>query len=323
MRVVFLGTPQFAVPALKALLASHFDVCAVITQPDRPANRGHELRPPPVKVVALQSGIPVHQPEKIRSENLQPLFQSLHYDFIVVVAYGQILPGWLLDSARIAPINIHGSLLPKYRGAAPVIWSIVNGDTVTGVTTMLMDEQLDTGAILLQREVRVSPHMTAGDLSELLSEAGADLLVPTLEGFSSGAIKAVPQDGSAATWAPRVTKEQARIDWGRSASELHNRIRAFNPWPLAFTYRGEERLQLIQSAPDSENVSSGPNPGTLLGLRGDSMLIACGGGSALEIQAVKPANRRIMSGREYAGGSQLRPGNIIFQKFIPQAERIR
>ena len=311
MRVIFLGTPDFAIPSLRALIDSPYEVIAVFTQPDRPSGRGQSLHPSPVKVLALASGIPVYTPERLRDEDNRQIVESLAADFIVVVAYGQILPRWFLDAARIAPVNVHGSLLPRYRGAAPVIWTILNGDTVTGVTTMWMDEHLDTGDILLHREFQLPDTMTAGELAEELSRLGAGLVVPTLDGLRSGSILRTPQDHGRATMAPRIEKAMARIDWARAARDIHNRVRAFNPWPLAYTgFRGS-RLQIIRThpAPDTEAVQQ--SPGTFLQVCGDALRVSCGNGTALDLLRVQLAGRGTVSGREFVSGAHLQPGEVL------------
>ncbi len=341
MRVIFLGTPEFAVPSLRALIDSSCEVCAAFTQPDRPAGRSQIPRPPAVKSFAASAGIPVFQPEKIRTPENKPLLESFKPDFIVVVAYGQILPKWLLDLPRLGCVNVHGSLLPRYRGAAPVAWAILNGDAVTGITTMRMDEQLDTGPMLLKREVSISDTMTSGQLAEVLAGVGAELLIPTLEGLRDGTVKAVEQDNALATVAPRITKEMARIDWGRDARAIHNQIRGLNPWPLAYTECRGERIQILHSSPPEKDEeksdparsagvlarnSIGPTeirggsmrssvayvPGTFLGLTGRGLHVVCGSGTALEILELQPAGKKRMSGRDFANGIRIKPGEILF-----------
>jgi methionyl-tRNA formyltransferase len=318
MRVVFLGTPEFAVPSLQALIGSSYQVTAVFTQPDRPTGRGQKPHPPVVKILALAHEIPVHQPEKVRGEEYSALVEELHPDFIVVVAYGQILPGWLLKAARIAPVNVHASLLPKYRGAAPVAWALLKGESVTGVTTMLMDERLDTGPVLLKREVPVPESMTAGELATLLSHAGAALLIPTLDGLRDGTLRPVAQDDAQASWAPRILKEEAQIAWEASAREIHNMIRAFYPWPLAFTEsRGGKRVQILRSRTVESLDTKGRCPGTFLGKTEVGMLVQCGGGSVLEVLELQLQSRRPTSGREFAIGARLLADTLLF----PRSER--
>jgi methionyl-tRNA formyltransferase len=306
MRVVFLGTPEFAVPSLRALIESELEVAAVFTQPDRPSGRGQHLQPSPVKRCAVERGITVYQPEKIRTEDNRSILEALAPDFIAVVAYGQILPNWLLRVPRIAPVNVHGSLLPKYRGAAPVAWAIYNGETATGVTTMIIEQKLDSGPILLQKQVPIPETTTSGELAAELSRAGARLLVPTLRGLADGSLEPVVQDESLVTWAPRIAKEMASISWERPAREIHNHVRAFNPWPLAYTHFSGARLQIVRTLP-AELGGAAP-PGTILTYAGDAIVVQCGQGTALELLEVKPENRSRMTGREFANGSHLQSG---------------
>jgi methionyl-tRNA formyltransferase len=312
MRVIFLGTPKFAVPSLQALIRGAFEVCAVYTQPDRPAGRGHNPQQSAVKTSARDAGIPVFQPEKIRAIENRLLLESFRADALVVVAYGQILPVWMLELPPLGCVNIHGSLLPRYRGAAPVAWAILNGDRVSGVTSMLMDEHMDTGPMLLKKEVDVPETMTAGQLADTLAEAGAGLLIPTLEGLRDGTITPLPQNSELATLAPKITKEMAPIRWDRDARSIHNQIRGLNPWPLASAEYLDQRLQILKSSP-SENGDSGSSaPGTLLAVTDHGMKIACGSGSVLEILELQPAGKRRMSGRDFANGFRLKPGQARF-----------
>jgi methionyl-tRNA formyltransferase len=310
MRVIFLGTPEFAVPSLQALVRSSFEVCAVFTQPDRPAGRGQKAHAPAVKVCALEAGIPVHQPEKIRDVENQALLASFEADFIAVVAYGQILPKWLLEMPRLGCVNVHGSLLPAYRGAAPVAWAILNGDAVTGITTMLMDERLDTGPMLLKREFEITSEMTSGELAGELSAIGADLLLPTLSGLADGSVKPEAQDDRLATFAPRITKEMAPIDWRREAWPIHNQVRGLNPWPLAYTEWLGQRVQIMQTAPPNGHEEPTAEPGVFLGTSEHGMYVACAGGR-LEVLAVQPAGKKRIPGRDYANGARLKPGQRL------------
>ena len=311
MRVIFLGTPDFAIPSLRALIDSPYEVVAVFTQPDRPAGRGQHLHASPVKVLAQAAGIPVFTPERLRNEENRRIVENLAADFIVVVAYGQILPKWFLDAARIAPVNVHGSLLPRYRGAAPVIWTLLNGDPITGVTTMWMDEHLDTGDMLLRREFPVPDTITAGELAEELARLGAGLVVPTLDGLRTGSIVRAPQDHSQATTAPRIDKAMARIDWQRAAPEIHNLVRAFNPWPLAYAEFRGAKLQFLLSRPAPEKEAAVQSPGTFLGVCGDALRVSCGGGTALDLLRVQLAGRSAVSGREFVSGAHLQPGTVL------------
>ncbi len=312
MRVIFLGTPEFAVPSLQALIRSPFEVCAVFTQPDRPAGRGQRPQSPPIKSFAVSAGLPVFQPERIRAPENRPLLESFKPDFVVVVAYGQILPPWLLELPRLGCVNVHGSLLPRYRGAAPVAWAILNGETVTGITTMLMDEHLDTGPMLMKKEVEISSTMTSGQLADVLAGVGAELLIPTLEALQNGTLSAIPQDHAQATFAPRVTKEMARISWNRDARSIHNQIRGLNPWPLAYAECRGERVQILQSLPPYGAPSKVQATGTFLGLTVRGMKLACGSGSTLEILELQPAGKKHMSGRDFANGVRIKLGQVLF-----------
>jgi methionyl-tRNA formyltransferase len=311
MRVIFLGTPEFAVPSLDALIHSAYEVCAVFTQPDRPAGRGQKHQSPAVKTFALGAGLPVFQPEKIRGLDNRPLLESYQPDFVVVVAFGQILPPWLLQLPRIGCVNVHGSLLPRYRGAAPITWAVLNGDHVTGVTTMLMDEHLDTGPMLLKNEVEIPDFMTSGELAGVLAKVGAELLIPTLDGLTGGSLKPIPQDHALVSLAPRITKEMALVNWSRDARSIHNQIRALNPWPLAYTEFRDQRLQILRSAPCDESESDERHPGTFLGVTERGMKLACGRGDVLVILEVQPAAKKKMTGRDFANGARLKPGERL------------
>ncbi len=245
MRIVFCGTPQFAVPCLKHFLTlKDFEIAAVITQPDRPQGRAQEVVFPPVKQVALAAGISVHQPEKIRTPESEKLLREIAPDAIVIIAYGQIIPARLLDIPRLGWTNLHASLLPKYRGAAPMQWAIANGETKTGVTTMRIDAGMDTGEIALQEEWTIGPMETTPQLSERLSAAGAPLMERTLRGLADGTLKTRAQDNAAATMAPMLKKEDGLVRWSMDAMEIFNRQRAFTPWPGIHTRFGKQTCQL-------------------------------------------------------------------------------
>src|SRR6266581_6314385 len=272
MRIVFCGTPQFAVPTLKHLLEQvEFKVVGVITQPDRRQGRGLEITFSPVKEAALAAKVPVHQPRKIRDPETETLLKNLAPDCIVIIAYGQIIPDRLLGIPKLGWINLHASLLPKYRGAAPINWAIVNGETRTGVTTMRIDAGMDTGEMLLQREIEIGARETAPELAARMSESGAPLMAETLRGLAAGTIASKPQNHAEASYAPMLKKEDGRIDWKRPAIEIYNRMRGFAPWPGAYTtFRGQtchvwgEPVSKEGDAglPRSEG---GGAPGTLLG----------------------------------------------------------
>jgi methionyl-tRNA formyltransferase len=309
MRAVFLGTPEFAVPALKKLLENSYEVCGVFTQPDRPSGRGQKMQPSPVKVIAQAHGVPVFQPHTIKQEENRAIFNNLQPDFIVVVAYGQILPGWLLDSARIAPINIHASLLPQYRGAAPIAWAIMKGETETGVTTMIMREKLDSGPVLMQQKVRITDTATAGELSKELSEIGADLLIRTLDALKMEALHPAEQEERLVTWAPRITKAIAHISWEMRARELHDLIRGLNPWPVAYVEFRGERLHIWRGLPCERSPQS--TTGTFLGLSDDGILVQCGDGTILNLLEVQMPGKTRITGRQFASGARLRIGDVI------------
>jgi methionyl-tRNA formyltransferase len=294
------------------LIRCPHEVCAVFTQPDRPAGRGQKPHPPPIKSFAIGAGIPVFQPEKIRAPEHRPELASFRPDFVVVVAYGQILPAWLLELPRLGCVNVHGSLLPRYRGAAPIAWSIINGDTVTGITTMLMDEHLDTGPMLLKQEVPIADTITAGQLSDKMAQVGAELLILTLAGLQDGSVKPTAQDDALATFAPRITKDLARISWDRDARSTHNLIRGLNPWPLAYSECLGDRIQIMQSLPPDDAQRASEGPGTFLGMAGKGLRVACGSGSVLEIQELQSAGKKRVSGRDFANGARLAPGQLLF-----------
>jgi methionyl-tRNA formyltransferase len=314
MRLVFCGTPQFAVPALKHLLAQpDFEVLAVITQPDRPRGRGQQVSVSPVKEVALAAQLPVHQPEKIRAPEMQELFESLTPDAVVIIAYGQIIPARLLSIPKLGWINLHASLLPKYRGAAPINWAIANGETRTGLTTMRIDAGMDTGDMLLQREMEIGPAETAPDLAAHMGEAGAPLMEETLRSLVAGSIVPRRQDHAEATLAPILKKEDGRIDWNRSAQEIYNRMRGFAPWPGAYTsFRGQTchigGQPLSQGAMPSQSPDGKTAlPGTILGAKKDSF-VSCGQATLLHLLSVKLEGRKQISASEFANGARLKPG---------------
>jgi methionyl-tRNA formyltransferase len=310
MRILFCGTPQFAVPSLKYLLAQpDFEIISVITQPDRPRGRGNEVSFSPVKETALAANIPVHQPEKIRAPEAQDLLQKLSPDCIVIIAYGQIIAARLLPIPKLGWINLHASLLPKYRGAAPINWAIVNGETKTGATTMRIDAGMDTGDMLLQSELEIGPAETAPELTRRLSEAGAPLMVETLRGLAAGTIVPRPQDHSKATLAPILKKEDGRIAWTRTAQEIYNRMRGFAPWPGAYTaFRGQTCQLWGQPVPKEagESISrAGAVAGTLF-VEGKNVLVSCGDTTRLRILTVKLEGRKEVSALEFANGARLK-----------------
>ncbi|ANU52956.1 methionyl-tRNA formyltransferase [Acutalibacter muris] len=302
MRVIFMGTPDFAVPSLQALLDRGDDICAVFTQPDKPKGRGHKLQPPPVKELALRHSLPVLQPDTLRDEAVQESIAELEPDAIIVVAYGKLLPPKVLSVPRLGCINVHGSLLPKYRGAAPIQWAVINGEKTAGVTTMFMAEGMDTGDMLLKSETEVGPEETSGELFDRLKLLGAKLLTETLDKLEQGELKAIPQDGTQATLAPLLKKEMSALDWSEPAQRIHDRIRGLNPWPCAAADLDGKRVKLLASQViEGEGV-----PGTAYNLDGE-LAAACGRGM-LRITELQADTGKRMSGKDYLLGHPLKEG---------------
>ncbi|HXE80648.1 MAG TPA: methionyl-tRNA formyltransferase [Vicinamibacterales bacterium] len=306
LRVAFFGTPAFAVPTLEALLRSRHPVVVVVSQPDRPSGRGHRIAPTPIKAVALEAGIPVLQPERLRDERFREAFTAFRPDLGVVAAYGKLLPEWLIAIPPLGLINVHASLLPKYRGAAPIQRAIMAGERETGVTIMRIVKDLDAGA-MFAREVRPIPEdATSADIEKDLAEAGARLLVDVVDAIADGTAVEEPQDDRLATFAPKISKEDGFIQWNRSAREIHNQVRALVPWPRAWTHIADERVMVIRTAvEDAERPNA--EPGEVLEASGDVLRIATGSG-VLRILELQPEGRRVMSAREFLAGRPLRAG---------------
>lgn len=311
LRIVFCGTPAFALPSLRHLMSQKdFQVESVVTQPGRPRGRGGEMGDSPVKEFALNAGIPVYQPEKMKSESAQNFFRRVAPDAAVIIAYGQIIPASLLEIPRLGWINLHASMLPKYRGAAPIQWAIVNGETRTGVVTMRIDAGLDTGPLLLRHETEIAPDETAPELGERLAEAGAPLVAETLRGLDRGTLHAEAQDGSQASFAPPLKKEDGRIDWTQASEKLFNRIRGLQPWPGTFTtFRGQTCA--IWGRPAEAAAGSDAQAGTIVVSSGE-IVVACGGRTALRIEYLRLAGRKRVTSREFASGAHLGDG----EKFV-------
>jgi len=298
MKLVFCGTPQFAVPTLEALIQTH-EIALVVTQPDRPKGRGLELAPSPVKQTAERHRLPTEQPDKIKNNaEFRAVLESIAADAIIVVGYGRIVPTWMLTLPRYGNINLHGSLLPKYRGAAPIQWAIANGERVSGVTTMLLNEGLDTGDILLQRELPIEPDDTAITYGRRLAEIGAELMIETLRGLEKGTATSRPQDHSQASLAPILKKEDGKADFTVPADVIYDRLRGFQPWPGCFSSFRGKKLTIAAANPirESRNLS----PGEIL-VEGDRMLIGCRE-SALELLEVQPEGKRKMSVGDFVRG---------------------
>jgi len=311
LKLIFCGTPAFAVPTLEALIAAGHQIPLVVTQPDRPVGRKQILTPPPVKQAALAHNLAVTQPEKIKTNpDFRALLESIQPDAIVVVAYGRIIPKWMLDLPRLGCINLHGSLLPKYRGAAPIQWAIANGDEILGNTTMLLEEGLDTGPMLLQQQVSILPTQTSVDLFEILSQQGAPLVVETLAGLAAGTLQPTPQDHSQATLAPILDREDGRMDFAaRTAVELWNRWRGFQPWPGAFTTLFGKKLIVTQLRPAADAFTA-LHAGELVSAR-QSLFAGCAQNTVLEFLEVQPEGKSRMSAADFLRGNPIAPGTRI------------
>lgn len=309
MRVAFMGTPDFAIPSLRALIEGPYDIVAVITQPDRPKGRHVVLTPPPVKLLALQHNIPVYQPVKVKDKEFLPILKVLNPEVIVVVAYGQILSKDILDIPPRWCINIHASLLPKYRGSAPINWALINGEKVTGVTSMIVTEGLDSGPILLKKEIPIDEDDDARTLHDKLSEAGGRLLLETMNGIKSGTLTPIPQDESEATYFPMLKKSDGLIDWTKDASEIRNRIRGLIPWPGAYTYLHGEMLKIF-----SADLVSGQwpavSPGTVIHVNDKGITITTGK-ALLLINELQMEGKRRMTAAEFIRGHKIEKGMVL------------
>ena len=308
MRIVFMGTPEFAVPSLESLLRSDVTVVGVVTQPDRPKGRGRTLAAPPVKLLSLKQGLPLLQPTKMKDPAFLDALKAWTPDYIVVTAFGRILPPAILAIPR-GCVNVHASLLPKYRGAGPIQWAIINGERETGITTMLMDEGMDTGPMLLQEATPILPDDTAGSLSARLADIGGRLAVETLRRLKEGTVSPRPQDHAQATMAPLLKKEDGLIDWAMDAPAIANRIRGMSPWPGAYTYAKDDRLTVWTAAP-SEGRGNASIPGAIVEVKKDAILVAAGTGH-LAVTEIQPANGRRMSVAQYLSGHPLSPGLVL------------
>ena len=305
LRLIFCGTPAFAVPTLRYLKAQlDFLIEGIVTQPDRPRGRGQETSLSPVKAEAIQAGIAVYQPEKIRSEESREYFRKAMPDAVVIIAYGQIIPARLIEIPRLGWINLHGSLLPKYRGAAPINWAIANGEPRTGLTTMQIDAGLDTGPMLLKYKTDIGADETSPELAARLAEAGGPLMAKTLRKLAQGEIAPTPQENSEASFAPLLKKEDWKIDWSLNAHAIYNRIRGLQPWPGAFTsFRGKNcHVWGKPAAGPAANL-----PGTII-MNGDELVVACAAGTNLRLESVQLEGRKRVTAREFANGARLAQG---------------
>jgi len=316
MNLVFCGTPQFAVPTLQALIREGFAIQLVLTNRDEPSGRGYEPRPSPVKRLAEECGLVILHPARLRDRWTQVFLSGFQPDVIAVVAYGHIFPPWMIDLPRLGCVNLHASLLPKYRGAAPIPWAIIRGERITGVSTMKMDAGLDTGDVLLQREIEIANEDTTETLSERMSALGAELLVDTLRGLDRAEIRPHPQEHGLATLAPRLKKEDGQIDWSLTAEEVARRVRGLRPWPGAYTRFRGKILQLwsatavevgtsTTSSQDPRQPAAGAMESGVLGVEGGRLLVGCGHSTVLEIREAQLADRKRMSARDFLNGVRL------------------
>jgi methionyl-tRNA formyltransferase len=325
LKIVFCGTPSFAVSTLKAVLRAGHEVALVVTQPDRPSGRGMTLVAPPVKETALAAGLPVIQPEKIKKNaEFREQLESIAPDVILVVAYGRIIPKWMLDLPRFGNLNLHASLLPKYRGAAPVQWAIANGEPETGATTMRLDEGLDTGEILMQRKMALAPDQTSADVFPRLAEMGAALMLETLDGLAAGSITPVKQNDALATHAPILTREDGRMDFSQPAMTIYNRWRGFQPWPGAWTLLNGKKLTAHRLMPmdagshptDEDPVGTtgqagGPDEPAAVRVQEGRLFVRCGEATWLELVEVQLEGKKRMAAGDFLRGHALRDGDRI------------
>ncbi len=312
VKIAFFGTPAFAVPTLLALLASGHRVVVVVTQPDRPRGRGQRVGAPPAKQAALAHGVPVLQPERLRDTAFLQALGQYGVDLAVVVAYGRVLPAELLALPSLGFLNVHASLLPRYRGAAPVHRAILAGESETGVTIMRVVQALDAGPILASDVRRIGPDETSDEVERDLARRGASLLLETVEAFKEGSAHERPQDERVATYAPRLVKRDGLIDWSRPARRIHDQVRGVWPWPHAYTYLGGERLQILRTAV-TDLATHARHPGDVFEARGDGLLVAAGDGMALRMLEVQPAGRRAMPMRDFLAGHHV----VSDARFLP------
>ena len=307
MNLIFMGTPDFAVPSLRQLLEAGHTVRAVFTQPDRPVGRKQTITPPPVKVFAQAQGLTIFQPEKIKTAEARERFEPLlkEVDVGIVAAYGRILPVWMLEAPRYGCLNVHSSLLPKYRGAAPINWAIAHGERETGVTIMQMDAGLDTGAMLLQRATPIGEQENAQQLTARLAEMGAELLIEALRKLERGELTATPQNEAEATYAPILKREDGNINWALTARDILNRLRGFTPFPGCYTFLSGQRLEIIRAVAEPMDAGASHEPGTVCEITKDNFTVACGGQTQLRVYEVQPAGKRPMPVRDFLNGAKL------------------
>ena len=309
MKIIFMGTPDFAVPSLEMLMNEGYEVLAVVTQPDKPKGRGNKMAAPPVKEFALKNNISVLQPEKIKTPEFIEQIRALGPDLLITAAYGRILSGELLKVPVYGCINVHGSLLPEYRGAAPINWAVINGETKTGITTMFTDVGLDTGDMLLKRELEIGPDTTVGELHDKMALLGAQVLKDTLSELKNGALKRIPQEDSKSSYAPMMNRELGRIDWNKTAGEIHNLVRGTDPWPGAYTFLNGERMRVWKTKLIQEK-GSGHTPGKIVKIDSEGILVKCSDDCIL-IKEVQFDSSKRMSVGDYIRGHQINMGEIL------------
>ncbi|MGA1825926.1 MAG: methionyl-tRNA formyltransferase [bacterium] len=302
MRILFMGTPHFSCPALEALIKSHYTIVGVITQPDRPRGRGRATQCSPVKQCAVGNNLSVYQPHSLNKETFSSLWAQLSPDLVVVVAYGHILPSWIINAPSYGCINIHASLLPKYRGASPINWAIINGEETTGITIILMDTGMDTGAILSQRRLQIDPNDTAEALSQKLSVLGAQMLPETIGGIIEGTLKPVPQQNQLATCTPKLTKQMGQISWEKQAFTINRLIKGLFPWPGCYTYLNGLRIKILQASVSDSSINKPSQPGQIIAIEPQKGLFVKTGEGILEILEVQPENKKRMDSWSFAAG---------------------
>ncbi|MFQ5720888.1 MAG: methionyl-tRNA formyltransferase [Candidatus Aminicenantales bacterium] len=310
MKIVFFGSPATALPSLKKILEANHNLALIITQPDKPSGRGKKLTPPPVKKFAMDHKIPCYQPPKIRKDpEAAKIIQKINPELIVVVAYGQLIPSSIIYLPYYGSINVHFSLLPKYRGASPVSWALLNGEKKTGITIFKLNEKMDEGDILSQKEVSIFPQERAGELERRLAEIGANLLLETISKIDK--IKPIPQNHSQATYAPRLKKEDGRINWTKNSLQIERQVRAFYPWPSAFTFLRGQRLKIIKGRAFQSKIDLNVSPGEIFSINKEGLGISCGQKTAYLVEELQPENKKPMTAYAFSLGAKLKLGDCF------------
>jgi methionyl-tRNA formyltransferase len=309
LRIAYFGTPEFAVPGLRALIASTHDVVALVSQPDRPRGRGHKLQPTPTKLVAAAAGIPVLQPTRLKDDAFADALRALSLDLAVVAAYGRIIPDRILEIPRLGMINIHASLLPKYRGAAPIHRAVINGDTETGVTIMRVVSELDAGPAFAVERIPIGPNDTTPEVERALAEIGAKLAVRVVGQLAEGSAVEVSQNHAEATYAPKLERDEGAIDWSLPASDIHNRVRGLQPWPLVSVTIDGVRCSIYRTSVSGETTTA--PPGTVIAASNGVLAVAAGDGRVVRILEIQPEGKRVMSARDFLSGRRVQSGDRL------------